>query len=182
MTNDRKPWDQQSDETKKAFCAFRIYRDLGLTRTTTKAWEEYAENQDLSSDHPHPDFWKWKRENNWDDRVNAYDRWMDQRRQKQIKEARDGAFKDLAEAAEPIARVLVQIAAGRADDADPTQFKAAKEILDRIGVKSPDQLEIDLEKSDSGSTTFDLSQLDEEEFEAFKKLREKAMINGEISE
>jgi hypothetical protein len=63
-------WEQQPDETMKAFAAFKLYRDMPAY---TRAVNKVAEMLDVSV----PNLSGWVKEHNWRDRAIAYDKYRD---------------------------------------------------------------------------------------------------------
>lgn len=58
-------WARQQNESEKAFEAFAIYRDLGLSRTVTEVVKRLSKSRHLIA--------RWKSLYNWDERALAYD-------------------------------------------------------------------------------------------------------------
>lgn len=171
-----KPWTRRDDETDAAWQAFRIFRDLGLSRTIEEAWNQYADERDLKSDMAPRHFHDWKDEYDWYDRVRKYDAYVDEQRRAQITEARQESIRVLAEKAVPSAAILALLAVnadpgdldledleelGDLEDVDGHQKWAIDQLLDRVGVTSPDQLEV------SGEVEKDRMGLDLEMFRDF---------------
>jgi hypothetical protein len=71
----RKPWERLPDEPDKQFHAFTIFRDLGHSRTLGEAYRRYADKPDAPKAQGY--FIKWAGEWRWQERVEAYDRYMD---------------------------------------------------------------------------------------------------------
>lgn len=63
------PWEQQDNETSKAFEAFVVYRDLGFSRSIRKVSEKVLKTDGILK--------RWKKLHNWEDRVIAYDKHID---------------------------------------------------------------------------------------------------------
>lgn len=149
--DDRQPWKRRDDETDAQWMAFRFFRDLGPSRTTEKAWKKYSEARDLKLDRIGRHFWEWKRENDWDERVRAFDRHNDEIRLAENRQMREAATKVLMRQIENVAKRLVVTALGdqaleRSDFEelpDGLQFEAMTEVLDRGGVDAPDRIEVD---------------------------------------
>ena len=79
MSDKRDPWERRDDETDKAFAAFVAFRDLPPGERTDVA--AYAKYQGLKKAKkgkvPAPSWYKWKKENLWDQRVALHDAWVD---------------------------------------------------------------------------------------------------------
>ena len=79
------PYDRQIDgETAKAYQAYAIYRDLGITRSLDKAYAEYLEQRQNSGQTAAgkraPRHWQeWSAANDWTRRAEAYDADLDQK-------------------------------------------------------------------------------------------------------
>lgn len=59
------PWERQEKENPKPYEAFCIYRDMGIQRSHTKVAEKLGKSVALIS--------RWSSENNWVERVAAWD-------------------------------------------------------------------------------------------------------------
>ena len=59
-------WDQQEQETSKAFEAFAAYRDMGIERSIAKVAEKLGKSTQTLT--------KWSVPNNWINRALSYDR------------------------------------------------------------------------------------------------------------
>lgn len=66
---DNNPYERQKGETKKAYEAFTIYRDLGIDRSIRKVAQKLGKSQQLMS--------RWSSQYNWVERAQAYDDEMD---------------------------------------------------------------------------------------------------------
>lgn len=77
------PWDRQPDESNPAWEAFRIYRDMGLTRSLTKVAAEVGKSTTLLG--------RWSKRHTWPLRTSAYDKDVDRQWQLTMKEERDKA-------------------------------------------------------------------------------------------
>jgi hypothetical protein len=73
--DDRMPWDRQEGETAKAFEAFQIYRDIGPERSQRKVCQKLSKNTRTIAD--------WSSKNNWVERCEKYDVYIDSETQKQ---------------------------------------------------------------------------------------------------
>lgn len=84
-------WERLPGETQKAWLAFKLYRDLpSETRTIADAEEQYRAKlgkpvkvRDRSGGSGQ--FWKWKKQYRWEERITAYDNFMDAVRVKRVK-------------------------------------------------------------------------------------------------
>lgn len=72
------PWEKQVGESNPAWAAFVLYRDLGPERTLLKVSKQIAKNQTLVK--------RWSVRNNWIERCDEYDRYLDRRRREQEEE------------------------------------------------------------------------------------------------
>lgn len=72
-----KSYDRQNGETIKAYAAFCIYRDMGITRTIEKTAEKYYKpdpSQSKASCRSTSQLRLWSSANNWVERCKDYDR------------------------------------------------------------------------------------------------------------
>ena len=63
------PWEQQPEESAKAFEAFAVYRDMGVERSVRKVTQRLNKSLTLIG--------KWSSRYNWPERARAYDRDLD---------------------------------------------------------------------------------------------------------
>jgi hypothetical protein len=92
------PWDRQPGESNPAWEAFRIYRDMGATRSITKVAEQVHKNRQLMG--------RWSRTHTWPLRTIAFDKFNDREWQLTMREEADKANKrNAAIAAKIIKRV-----------------------------------------------------------------------------
>jgi len=77
---ERNEWERGEGETAKAYDAFREYRDLGSSRSLAKAAERVGKSGRLVK--------KWSRNHSWPARAQAYDEYMEKKRQGERKAAR----------------------------------------------------------------------------------------------
>lgn len=186
LADDRKPWTRQPWETSKQWDAFRHYRNEGLGRTVANAFDKYADKHDLDGDKPHQRFHQWRKENRWKERANAWDRYKDRQHQQQVMEARTEAIQQMSRRAEELAQVLVGLAAGQFGDDDSgrqdrVQLEAVREVFDRLGIDTPEQVEIDATVSTDQDVehSFDVGQaledLDADELDTAEKLLDKLL-------
>lgn len=82
------PYDTQIDgETAKAYHAYTLYRDLGITRSLDKAYSEYLERRQNSGQTAAPiraprHWQEWSSLNDWTRRAEAYDADLEQKHRK----------------------------------------------------------------------------------------------------
>lgn len=69
------PWDQQPKESSRAFNAFTIYRDMGLKRSCNAVAQELKLN--------HSSVLELSKRHKWQDRVRAFDAYVDKEIQQQ---------------------------------------------------------------------------------------------------
>jgi Phage terminase small subunit len=62
-------WERQKGESRKAYEAFRIYRDMGATRSLAKVAEKLGKSKTLIE--------RWSRRDNWVERCRQYDEYME---------------------------------------------------------------------------------------------------------
>jgi hypothetical protein len=68
------PWEQQKDETTKAYIAFRIYLDMGPARTLEAAWRSQAPPEQAESWKSTSGLWnRWSSKHHWIERARAWD-------------------------------------------------------------------------------------------------------------
>ena len=94
-TEDPREWERRSDESARAYGAFSIYRDLREDRSQDRAWAVHCLQRGKDSKSVRrPGLWsKWAHTYDWDDRAEAYDRWID-------KEAREAKAQEHQESRE----------------------------------------------------------------------------------
>lgn len=71
-----KPYEHQPGETDKAFDAFCLYRDLGISRTLDAVAEQLEKSVTLIG--------RWSSQYNWRERVSAYDDYIDAQARKKV--------------------------------------------------------------------------------------------------
>lgn len=77
------PWDKRDDETHDSFLAFAFYRDMHPSeRSLRAAW--FALNPNAKN--MNATFYKWSATNDWQSRVEAFDRWRAEIEKEKIKE------------------------------------------------------------------------------------------------
>jgi hypothetical protein len=64
-----KPWEQQLGESAPAFAAFKVYRDMGSSRSQVKVAEKLGKTRQLLS--------QWSMKHSWMARVRAWEREQD---------------------------------------------------------------------------------------------------------
>ncbi len=79
------PWDRQHKESRPAYAAFCVYRDLGTARSTAKVQQEIGKSKRLLD--------RWSSEWKWVWRTDQYDRMLDLK-------ARDAHQQDILQANE----------------------------------------------------------------------------------
>lgn len=67
----RFPWERRSDESEPAFEAFKLYREMGLGRSTAKVGQRLGKSKTLID--------RWSSTYEWVRRALAYDRYVDER-------------------------------------------------------------------------------------------------------
>jgi len=88
------PWERLPGETSKAYYAFTVYRDMGVRRSLRKAvpivypdaTEEDTKRYDVSTP-PVRQMARWSSAWHWVDRCSAYDRWLENERLYERREA-----------------------------------------------------------------------------------------------
>lgn len=79
--DDRKPWDQQPDESSRAYQAFVTYRDMPATERSYRAvGQKWAKSRSLIG--------RWSSAHRWIERVAAYDRHLEEQWQAEQAKAR----------------------------------------------------------------------------------------------
>jgi hypothetical protein len=109
-------WEKQYNESKEAFEAFALYRDLGIERSMRLVSERLAKSESLMK--------RWSARHSWRDRAAAFDKWQDTEtvraqqveRVKQIEEMRDRHSKVATMAQNVVVRKLSQIAQMKDDE------------------------------------------------------------------
>lgn len=88
MTTDTPIWQQQPGETAKAYAAFCLYRDMGVSRSLEKTWGEYKEINGNNSVSMPGYFRDWSTANSWVERAKAYDAYLADKRREQFEALR----------------------------------------------------------------------------------------------
>lgn len=144
-------WTRQPEETAKAYRAFGIYRDLGHDRAVIEAYRRYSGRAEASIRVPGY-FVAWSRDYLWRDRALAFDQTLDVAIRAAIDRAYHDTFEKIAKAAGLAVSVIIAMAAGRRSRPamsetqegvrEDTQLWAARDLLDRLGVKAPKRIEV----------------------------------------
>lgn len=79
------PWERQKGESKQAYEAFAVYRDLGAERSQVKASQQLGKSRQLIS--------RWSSQHNWVSRIDEYER--EQNRLRRL--ANEKAIRDMNE-------------------------------------------------------------------------------------
>jgi hypothetical protein len=94
MTDTSNIWEQQPTDTDKSFQAFCIYRDMGAKRSLAKTAEQFYGKVSANLRYIE----QWSTDNNWQERVAAFDKHQDTLRQARNLERQklleDNAFND----------------------------------------------------------------------------------------
>ncbi|NUK14069.1 hypothetical protein [Streptomyces lunaelactis] len=128
------PWERQSGESVQAFEAFAVYRDLGPTRSVTKAARQLDKSRSLLG--------RWSTAYAWVMRVSAYDREQDRVFLAEQHQAR----RDIARRHAKLAQAFLGKAVARLQSLDPRElspgellrfFQVAAEIERRAAGEEP---------------------------------------------
>jgi hypothetical protein len=168
-TNIIDPWLQRDNETAKAYKAFSIFRDLGARRTFAEAYRRYSGRTEVGKHIPGY-FRDWYAEHDWKDRVRAYDQSLDDEVREAIRVAYREAFTTLARSAKLHVGTVIEMAAGRRAASDnlpedrvavgeAAQLAAARDALDRLGVRAPDRIDARVEEGTGLTSWVDLLRL-----------------------
>jgi len=139
MPDDRQPWDKQHAETDKAFEAFRLYRDMGADRSQAKVAEEMDHNSPRHVE-------RWASKHDWTDRIDAWTRHQDQRRQKKFQERQDEVLEMFYDHLEEIGRAALAEALAEGDP----NIRLIIDLMDRCGLKPKEQTEIQIGSQEAG--------------------------------
>jgi len=142
--SDRRPWDRRDDETESQWLAFMCYRDQDLPRTMPAAFDDYSQKKGLKSQTMTGAFKEWKQQNDWEERVTAYDRWKDRQTQAAIREAHKNVLESLSEHAKDLAKALIEISLG-IQEPHSARVGAIKTALDKLGLSDSIEVELDAE-------------------------------------
>jgi len=119
-------WDRRDGETSAAWYGFRLYRDLGRSRSIQKAWDVYRLEKAVKGHAPSGAFIRWSREHDWLERAEAFDEWRDEVRD----EARARALADADAMLDERVTQLVAIAIEKAVGGDDRWIR---DLLARAG-------------------------------------------------
>lgn len=138
--DDREPWTKRPDESSKAFKAFSLYREMDPFDRSLRALAEMDEvDAGLR--------WlkEWSRTHDWQKRLDAYETHLDRMVQHKSKRRLLDCRSLLADNMYG----LLQVAIGEALDGSTALLK---DLLDRGGLKPPEEIEIthkgDADKAD----------------------------------
>lgn len=161
------PWERQAGERKKPWEAFRIYRDMGPSRTIARA----AASQGKAAV-----TWEaWSREFSWVARASAWDEEVDRKeREEHLQTVRDMTKRHVQEA-----RALQAKAIARLQSLDPGELSPREVLryfveavrLERTAVGEPEQI---IETRQSGQVGLDLSSLSDDELETLDRVLTRA--------
>lgn len=73
-------WERFDTDTDKSFEAFCVYRDMGSNRSHEKVAKELGKSATLIS--------RWASENDWSERISAYDDYLREEHRKRVESAR----------------------------------------------------------------------------------------------
>ena len=141
-TQPSKIWEKREGETAKAFEAFTAYRDLGPSRSLSKAAEVYYGRSGASLGHLE----RWSSEHEWVRRSAAYDAHLDQQRLEVIEQTRKDAQRVISEAALQVALKLVE--GSLTGDLTGPQMSAIKHALDLAGLDVVERREVTISDSE----------------------------------
>lgn len=82
---DRYPWEKQKGESRQAFEAFALYRDMGPSRSLRKVARQLSKSETLMK--------RWSSKWSWHKRAIAWDAELDE----QVREAQEKARKEMSE-------------------------------------------------------------------------------------
>jgi hypothetical protein len=80
------PWEMQEGESAQAFEAFAIYRDMRADRSLSRVGQKLGKSGGLIE--------RWSSENSWQERVLAYDQYLDRREREEREKAHLVAIAD----------------------------------------------------------------------------------------
>ena len=101
---EKQPWDQQEDETDKAYSAFCVYLLLGPRRSISAAWRSRTGREEGSYKLAPGYFREWSTRHKWVVRASAHDKHAAH----QAIEAREDTLKQLVVKAEQTALVALE--------------------------------------------------------------------------
>lgn len=81
-------WEKHPDETDKQYEAFCHFRDLGRKRNKVEAYLNYSgkSRDDFSGNSAPSNWYEWSKKNKWNERVEAWDKRLDEKREKKYQE------------------------------------------------------------------------------------------------
>lgn len=90
-------WEQHEDETDKNYAHFCAYRDLGRKRTKLKSYLNYSgKSREEHGDDAAPSMtYAWSKKFRWDDRVKAWDKHIDEKKEKEYEEEMMEYYEDV---------------------------------------------------------------------------------------
>lgn len=85
---DGEPWNQHPEETDKNYAAFCAFRDLGKTRDKLQAYLNYSgkSREEWGKDQASSQFYAWAKKFKWNERVKAWDEYMEEKKQEQLED------------------------------------------------------------------------------------------------
>lgn len=180
VDDDRQPWERREGETPAQWLAFTLYLGMGPSRSISKAWLRYRQETGRRAEGlPHRWFNDWTSKNDWYARACAYDQHQAEEGLRRLEKARNEALDVIAAQAPELAKTLIVMGRGRrvpnAEVDDRVIASVNKDLLDRIGAKAPDRVE--LTGRDGGPVEVDrvdLSRLSDDEIKMLLALRRKA--------
>ena len=136
------PWEQQPEETARAYTAFCVFRDLGPRRTLAAAAAAYYQR---AADSLERQVDKWSSAHRWVERAAAWDRHLDaQGRAAQETARREMAERHGREARALQAKALERLRALRPEElspADVLRFFVEAVKLERLALGEPDTVQ-----------------------------------------
>jgi hypothetical protein len=130
-------WDRQKGETGKAYEAFVIYRDLGLSRTQQEVCTRLRKSYEVIQ--------KWSHKNAWQDRCLAYDRYMDKRTVESTAEVKAKAIAEMYDRQLDTAKLFHSVIRKKLNRfVDQVEFaeanKLSKSVLDDIDIAEAEKM------------------------------------------
>lgn len=162
-------WKKQPGESKKAFDAFRIYRDMGPTRSLVRVGQQSGKNRTLIE--------RWSSRGDWQDRVDEFEAHDERvRLDNQLR-----AKKDMDERHAQIATSLQNKALRRLQNMDPSELSPGGLLsylteatrLERLARGEPESIE---ERREKIEATHDVEVSFEEYIPAFQTLIDTGII------
>ena len=156
-------WDQQPGESSRAFEAFQSYRDMGAKRSHASAFKLLK-----GKDNSRGRFDVWSVKNDWVNRVNAYDRWIDQQYTNGMAlEVKEMGARHARTAVSILNKVIDRLLTIRPEDLSPDQLIRWFEIGSRIERQArgePSEI-VRTENNTNIHARIDLSKLSDDEFD-----------------